>query len=65
MLIGDDLKESIRAKAAELGFVACGFTRADAVPDAYQRYLVHGFRAAWPFSGSPLRLKFTARGSKR
>ena len=39
--------------------------RPDDVPDAYQRYLVHGFRAAWPFSGSPLRLKFTARGSKR
>ena len=37
MLIGDDLKESIRAKAAELGFVACGFTRADAVPEAGER----------------------------
>jgi GTP-binding protein len=39
--------------------------RPDAVPEAYQRYLVHGFRAAWPFAGSPLRLKFTARGSRR
>jgi epoxyqueuosine reductase len=37
VLIGDDLKESIRAKAAELGFVACGFTRADAVPEAGER----------------------------
>ena len=37
MLIGDDLKESIRAKAAELGFVSCGFTRADAVPEAGER----------------------------
>jgi epoxyqueuosine reductase len=37
VLIGDDLKESIRAKAAELGFVACGFTRADAVPQAGER----------------------------
>jgi GTP-binding protein len=35
------------------------------VPDAYQRYLAHGFREAWPFAGSPLRLRFTARGSKR
>ncbi len=35
------------------------------VPEAYQRYLVHGFREAWPFPGSPLRLKFTARGSRR
>ena len=39
--------------------------RPDDVPEAYQRYLVHGFRAAWPFAGSPLRLKFTARGSRR
>ena len=39
--------------------------RPDDVPDSYQRYLVHGFREAWPFSGSPLRLKFTRRGSKR
>jgi GTPase len=38
--------------------------RPDDVPEAYQRYLVHGFRAAWPFAGSPLRLKFTARGSR-
>ncbi len=30
----DELKESIKAKAAELGFVACGFTRADAAPEA-------------------------------
>jgi GTP-binding protein len=35
------------------------------VPDAYQRYLVHGFRAEWPFLGSPLRLKFTSRGARR
>ena len=36
--------------------------RPDEVPESYQRYLVHGFREAWPFSGSPLRLKFTRRG---
>jgi GTP-binding protein len=35
------------------------------VPESYQRYLVHGFREAWPFPGSPLRLKFTSRGSRR
>lgn len=35
------------------------------VPEAYQRYLTNGFRDAWGFSGSPLRLKFTSRGSKR
>ena len=28
------LKESIKAKAAELGFVACGIANADAAPEA-------------------------------
>jgi GTP-binding protein len=37
--------------------------RPDDVPDAYQRYLAHGFREAWPFPGSPVRLRFTARGA--
>jgi GTPase len=35
------------------------------VPESYQRYLANGFRESWPFTGSPLRLKFTSRGSKR
>ena len=35
------------------------------VPESYQRYLANGFREVWPFSGSPLRLKFTSRGSRR
>lgn len=39
--------------------------RPDEVPESYQRYLVHGFREVWPFPGSPLRLKFTRRGSRR
>jgi GTP-binding protein len=39
--------------------------RPDEVPESYQRYLAHGFREAWPFTGSPLRLKFTQRGSRR
>ncbi len=39
--------------------------RPDDVPESYQRYLTHGFRAEWPFSGSPLRLKFTRRGARR
>jgi GTP-binding protein len=39
--------------------------RPDEVPESYQRYLAHGFREAWPFAGSPLRLKFTRRGSRR
>ena len=37
--------------------------RPEEVPESYQRYLVNGFRQAWPFPGSPLRLKFTRRGS--
>jgi GTP-binding protein len=39
--------------------------RPEEVPESYQRYLVHGFREVWPFTGSPLRLKFTRRGSRR
>jgi len=39
--------------------------RPDDVPESYQRYLSHGFRAEWPFTGSPLRLKFTSRGARR
>jgi GTP-binding protein len=39
--------------------------RPDDVPESYQRYLVHGFRSAWPFTGSPMRLRFTPRGSRR
>jgi GTP-binding protein len=35
------------------------------VPEAYQRYLVHGFRSAWRFTGSPVRLKLTRRGRER
>jgi GTP-binding protein len=34
------------------------------VPASYERYLVHGFRQAWPFLGSPLRIKFSSRGAK-
>ena len=34
------------------------------VPESYQRYLTNGFRSAWGFLGVPMRLKFTARGSK-
>jgi GTP-binding protein len=33
-----------------------------AVPDHYIRYLQNGFRARWPFTGSPLRLRI--RGSR-
>jgi GTP-binding protein len=39
--------------------------RPEDVPESYQRYLVHGFRSAWRFTGSPVRLKLTRRGSKR
>ena len=39
--------------------------RPDDVPESYQRYLMHGFRSAWPFTGSPVRLKLTRRGGRR
>jgi GTP-binding protein len=45
--------------------IAIVTNRPDDVPESYQRYLIHGFRSAWPFTGSPLRLKFTRRGSRR
>ena len=31
-------------------------TRADAVPEAYKRYLVHGLREAFDLPGTPIRL---------
>jgi len=31
--------------------------RPEAIPEAYTRYLVNGFREAWRFTGSPLNLK--------
>lgn len=39
--------------------------RPDDIPESYQRYLIRGFRKAWGFLGSPLRLKLNRRGSKR
>ena len=37
MLGAASLKEQIRAEAERLGFVSCGFARADAVPEAGER----------------------------
>jgi GTP-binding protein len=39
--------------------------RPDDVAESYQRYLVHGFRSAWAFTGAPLRLKFSRRSGAR
>ena len=39
--------------------------RPDDVPESYQRYLANGFREAWPFTGAPVRLRFTSRGARR
>jgi GTP-binding protein len=39
--------------------------RPDDVAESYQRYLIHGFRSAWAFTGAPLRLKFSRRGGTR
>ncbi len=38
--------------------------RPDAIPESYQRYLIRGFRKAWGFEGSPLRLKLNRRGER-
>jgi GTP-binding protein len=39
--------------------------RPDDVPEAYQRYLMHGFRSAWGFTGAPVRLKFSLKSGRR
>lgn len=39
--------------------------RPDDVAESYQRYLIRGFRKAWGFTGSPLRLKLNRRGNRR
>jgi GTP-binding protein len=38
--------------------------RPDEVPEAYQRYLVNGFREAWGFQGSPIRLRLRRRSGR-
>lgn len=54
--------------ASQIGTEPPGFAivsnRPDEVPESYQRYLMNGFRSAWQFTGAPVRLKFTRRGSK-
>jgi GTP-binding protein len=37
----------------------------EAITEAYQRYLINGFREAWGFLGSPVRLKLKRKRSKR
>jgi GTP-binding protein len=39
--------------------------RPDDVPESYQRYLLHGFRSAWGFTGAPVRLKFSLKSGRR
>jgi GTP-binding protein len=45
--------------------IAIVSNRPDDVPEAYQRYLHHGFRSAWGFEGAPLRIKFSGRGASQ
>lgn len=40
-------------------------SRPDAIPESYERYLINGFRRAWSFEGSPLRLRFKGRSGRR
>ncbi len=44
--------------------IAVVSNRPRGVPENYQRYLLRGFREAWGFQGSPLRVRFTERGSQ-
>jgi len=39
-------------------------SRPDAIPESYERYLINGFRKAWSFEGSPLRLNFKRRSGR-
>lgn len=39
--------------------------RPDDIPDSYQRYLLHGFRSAWGFTGAPVNLKFSRKSGRR
>ncbi len=55
--------ESVRLLyASQIGIAPPRFAivsnRPDAIPEAYARYLVNGFREAWQFTGSPVNLKF-------
>lgn len=54
--------------ASQIGTEPPGFAivtnRPEEVPESYQRYLLNGFRKAWGFTGAPVRLKLTRRGSK-
>ncbi len=38
--------------------------RPEAIPEAYTRYLLNGFRAAWRFTGSPVNIKFRRNREK-
>jgi len=44
--------------------IAIVTNRPDAIPESYQRYLINGFRAAWGFTGAPLRLKLRRRSGR-
>ena len=45
--------------------IAIVTNRPDDVPESYQRYIHHGFRAAWGFLGAPLYIRYTGRGASK
>ena len=51
----DAIRAAIRARASQEGFDIVRFVRADAVPDAYLRYLANEMRAAFKLPGTPIR----------
>ncbi len=65
-------KQGVEVKlvyASQIGTAPPAFAivsnRPDDVPESYQRYLMHGFRAAWGFTGAPVRLKFSLKSGRR
>jgi GTP-binding protein len=39
--------------------------RPDDIPESYRRYVEHGFRQAWGFTGVPIRLRFRRKRGRR
>lgn len=45
--------------------IAIVANRPDDVPESYQRYIHHGFRAAWGFIGAPLIIRYSGRDASK
>jgi GTP-binding protein len=45
--------------------IAIVANRPDDIPESYQRYIHHGFRAAWGFMGAPLIIRYSGRDASK